>query len=377
MKCRNCGADLEEGTLFCPVCGKEVQWVPEYNTLETLIKQRELEEREKKRREMEARKEREKEERKAELERKKKKHKRQVIAGVAGGIIVLGIAAFGFIYQTQINSFDHQMSQAETAYREGDYDSALQYIARARELEPDNPEAEILEARIYVRDNNESAAQSILLSVIQENPDNTTAYGELLRLYEQQGEYTAIRDLMNQASGNMREIYQNYVCSLPEISQEGGSYSEEVTIEISNIPSGTTVYYTLDGSDPDQDSERYEEPVELTEEGTFTFKYIAYNEKSVPSDIGEEEYVISFDAPERPKIAPVSGMYEYQENIIVTAPEGCTVYYAFDETPTVDSTEYTGPVAMPQGEHTFSAIAVDSRGKKSPVASEVYVYYGY
>lgn len=377
MKCGNCGADLEEGTLFCPVCGKEVQWVPEYNTLETLIKQRELEEREKKRREMEARKEREKEERKAELERKKKKHKRQVIAGVAGGIIVLGIAAFGFIYQTQINSFDHQMSQAETAYREGDYDSALQYIARARELEPDNPEAEILEARIYVRDNNESAAQSILLSVIQENPDNTTAYGELLRLYEQQGEYTAIRDLMNQASDNMREIYQNYVCSLPEISREGGSYSEEVTIEISNIPSGTTVYYTLDGSDPDQDSERYEEPVELTEEGTFTFKYIAYNEKSVPSDIGEEEYVISFDAPERPKIAPVSGMYEYQENIIVTAPEGCTVYYAFDETPTVDSTEYTGPVAMPQGEHTFSAIAVDSRGKKSPVASEVYVYYGY
>ena len=64
MKCGNCGTDLEEGTLFCPVCGKEVQWVPEYNTLETLIKQRELEEQEKKRREMEARKEREKEERK-------------------------------------------------------------------------------------------------------------------------------------------------------------------------------------------------------------------------------------------------------------------------------------------------------------------------
>ena len=377
MKCGNCGADLEEGTLFCPVCGKEVQWVPEYNTLETLIKQRELEEREKKRREMEARKEREKEERKAELERKKKKHKQQMIAGIAGGIIILGIAAFAFVYQTQINSFDYQISRAEAAYKEGDYDSALQYAARAQELEPDNPEAEILEARIYVRDNNASAAQSILLSVIEENPENTTAYGELLRLYEQQGEYTAIRDLMNQANGNMRETYQNYVCSLPEISQEGGSYSEEVTIEISNIPSGTTVYYTLDDSDPDQDSEKYEEPVELTEEGTFTFKYIAYNEKSIPSDIGEEEYVISFNAPDRPKIAPVSGRYEYQENIIVTVPEGCTVYYAFDETPTVDSTEYTGPVAMPQGEHTFSAIAVDSRGKKSPVASEVYVYYGY
>ncbi len=86
--------------------------------------------------------------------------------------------------------------------------------------------------------------------------------------------------------------------------------------------------------------------------------------------------MIRFDAPDRPLIAPVSGKYDYQENIIVTVPDGCTVYYAFDETPTIESTQYTDPVPMPQGEHTFSAIAVDSRGKVSPVASEVYVYYG-
>ena len=34
MKCANCGTEFEDGILFCPVCGKEVQWVPEYNTLE-------------------------------------------------------------------------------------------------------------------------------------------------------------------------------------------------------------------------------------------------------------------------------------------------------------------------------------------------------
>ncbi|MEF2734095.1 MAG: zinc-ribbon domain-containing protein, partial [Blautia sp.] len=44
MKCRNCGAEYEEGNLFCPKCGKEIQWVPEYNTLETLIRQKELQE---------------------------------------------------------------------------------------------------------------------------------------------------------------------------------------------------------------------------------------------------------------------------------------------------------------------------------------------
>ena len=75
-------------------------------------------------------------------------------------------------------------------------------------------------------------------------------------------------------------------------------------------------------------------------------------------------------------IAPVSGRYESSTSIIVTAPEGCTVYYAFDQEPTLESEKYTEPLPMPQGEHTFSAIAVDKRGKVSAVASEVYVYYG-
>ena len=73
MKCRNCGAEYEEGNLFCPKCGKEIQWVPEYNTLETLIRQKELQEQEKKKKEMEAQKERERLQKKAEQERKKKK----------------------------------------------------------------------------------------------------------------------------------------------------------------------------------------------------------------------------------------------------------------------------------------------------------------
>ena len=48
MKCTNCGAEFEDGTLFCPKCGKEVQWVPEYHTLETILRQKELMEQEKK-----------------------------------------------------------------------------------------------------------------------------------------------------------------------------------------------------------------------------------------------------------------------------------------------------------------------------------------
>ncbi|MDD7740298.1 MAG: hypothetical protein PUJ62_09535 [Lachnospiraceae bacterium] len=35
MKCSRCGATLENGKLFCPICGQEVQLVPDYETVET------------------------------------------------------------------------------------------------------------------------------------------------------------------------------------------------------------------------------------------------------------------------------------------------------------------------------------------------------
>ena len=31
MKCPNCGSHLEEGNLFCEVCGEEINIVPEYD----------------------------------------------------------------------------------------------------------------------------------------------------------------------------------------------------------------------------------------------------------------------------------------------------------------------------------------------------------
>ena len=43
MKCPHCGKEVKPGTLFCPKCLTEIQWVPEYNTVETLIRQKEKE----------------------------------------------------------------------------------------------------------------------------------------------------------------------------------------------------------------------------------------------------------------------------------------------------------------------------------------------
>ena len=375
MKCTNCGAEFEDGTLFCPKCGKEVQWVPEYHTLETILRQKELMEQEKKKKELEAQKERERQQRKAEQERRRKRKKNMILGSCAAVVVGGGGVGRFFVYQTQHNSFDFQMAQAETKFSNKNYEDAMKYVQQALALRPDSAEANILQAKIYLKNEDEAAALDILLEVVKEFPDNTSAYGELLRLYENQEEYEKIRDLMANASEEMQDMYQSYVCPLPTVSQGGGEYTEALSLEFNNLLEGTQVYYTLDGSKPDTSSQKYEGPIFLEEEGKITLKYIAYNEKNIPSEVGEETYQITYEAPEKPLISPSDGQYEYAEQIIVTAQDGCDIYYAFDEEPTLESSKYTGPIAMPTGEHTFSAIAVDERGKISPVSSKMYVYY--
>lgn len=376
MKCTKCGAEFENGTLFCPECGKEIQWVPEYNSLETLIQQKVLQDQEKKRKELEIQKERERAERRAEQERRKKKKKIMILAGTLAAVLATaGVGSF-LIYQTQHNSFDFQMAQAETKFSNKAYDEALKYVERALSLKPESAEANILEAKIYLKEENEGAALSILLSVAENHPDSTSAYGELLRLYEKNEEYEKIKELMDNAGENMKSTYKDYVCETPAVTTGSGTYSEEIEILFENLPEGTEVYYTTDGKTPDRNSKKYEDSILLTEEETVTLKYIAYNKKGIPGEVEEETYSLTYEAPEAPNIAPSSGKYDYSEHIIVTAQDGCDIYYAFDEEPTMESRKYTGPITMPTGEHTFSAIAVDARGKISQVNSAIYVYYG-
>lgn len=374
MKCANCGTELEDGKLFCPVCGKEVQWVPEYNTLETIIRQKELQEKERRKKEEQEQRER----KRREQEIKKKKKRRMLIGFSVGGVCLLAVAAGFVFYQSQYNSFDFQMAQAESESSNKDYDSALKYLKRALELQPDSTEANVLEAKIYIKKGDEESALPILISTVENAPDSISAYGELLRLYEGQKEFDKIKEVMDDCgSDEVKEHFAEYITALPVLSLDGGTYSSEQTIYFTAVDSDTKVYYTLDGSEPDNSSRLYSTSAGITldKEGDYTLKYIAYNAKGIPSDIKSEEYKIEFKAPDAPRISPASGQYEESMTIRVYVPSGCTAYYEFNETPTTDSPRYTGPVTMPVGENIFSAIIVDKNGKISSPASATYVIY--
>ena len=85
-----------------------------------------------------------------------------------------------------------------------------------------------------------------------------------------------------------------YVCSTPTITPAGGTYYEEQEVTITCGTADATIYYTLDGSDPTENSTVYTEPFALSENATV--KAIAMKEGYENSEIAGAEFVFILDA---------------------------------------------------------------------------------
>ena len=77
----------------------------------------------------------------------------------------------------------------------------------------------------------------------------------------------------------------------PTFSPPGGVYLEEINVEISCSTPDASIYYTLDGSDPDENSTAYTEPIPVNVETTI--KARAYASELDPSNIAQADYTFS------------------------------------------------------------------------------------
>ena len=87
---------------------------------------------------------------------------------------------------------------------------------------------------------------------------------------------------------NAAKTYATYA-AVPHLSLEGGYASAGDTVTVTPA-SGTTVRYTVDGSNPTAASPAYTSPIKL--EKTVTIKYCAFESNKLPSDIVTATYII-------------------------------------------------------------------------------------
>ena len=82
-----------------------------------------------------------------------------------------------------------------------------------------------------------------------------------------------------------------YAPSAPTLPAAGNfDYTKEITI---TVPDGTTVYYTLDGSNPTSSSTPYSAPFTISAAGSTTVKAIAYD-NGYPSDVVSATYTRTY-----------------------------------------------------------------------------------
>jgi hypothetical protein len=159
--------------------------------------------------------------------------------------------------------------------------------------------------------------------------------------------------------------------STPTFSPAGGTYTSAQSVTISDATSGATIYYTTNGTTPTTSSTAYTGPITVS--STETLEAIAAVTGGT-SPVASASYTINLlPVVVTPTFSPAGGTYTSAQSVTISdATSGATIYYTTNgTTPSMSSTEYTGPLTVSSTE-TLKAIAAATGDDDSAVASAAY-----
>lgn len=301
-----------------------------------------------------------------------KKRRRNLLITLFLLLVLIGLGIY-VVYQ---NSYTGVMKKGYNALQSGDYAEAENYFNRAIVKDESRAEAYTGLSEIYIEQNDLDAAESVFLTALETQPTNEGLYQAVIDFYMETEQPEKISPLLEDCeSESVLNAVSEYVSSAPVFSLEGGTYEEVQEVRISS-PTGGTIYYTTDGTDPTTSSTKYQEPVLLQDEGEVEIRAIAVNDKDIPSVVSSAKYTIEFPIASAPAVNPATGQYTEPTQITITVPDGYTAYYTMDgTTPTSESSRYTGPVDMPANQQIiFNAVLINnSNGKATDVTTRNYI----
>lgn len=304
-----------------------------------------------------------------------KKRRRRLAVWLGSTLVILIIVGTAlWIAKERYDSEGYQVERAQHSITEGDYDRAISYYERALELKPESIELKFALAEAYFLKNNKVEYEYLLRDIVKDK--NATmeqlesAYGKLIAIYNARGDYKTINELILSCENeSIQSIYQSYLAMAPEFSIAEGYYNSIQPLKLTTFGTGK-IYYTMDGSDPDENSSLYTAPI-LLEGGEYTVKAVYVNEMGIASEVVSKKYYVEIEVLPAPEISVVSGNYEFPISIEVLDEEG-DIYYTKDgSVPTMDSSLYTDPIPMPLGESTFKFKKIEE-GKSSEVVERSY-----
>ena len=304
-----------------------------------------------------------------------------VAARIIAIIVAVVVVALGAVIGINIyknvkkNSFDYKYEQAVKAYDAGDYAHAVTYMEQASIMKPKELSLQYQLAEYYLKNNQTQNAILTYRNIIRDfDSDIIVAYTKLFAIYESVGDFESINKVLGECNDPaIVTQFQQYLADPPEFSMAAGAYDDPIYLKINANTTGK-VYYTLDGSTPDNESLEYTTPLYL-EKGAFFIRAIYINSYGLMSPVAEGDFSINVQTPDPPEVNLDSDEYDKPEIIIVEAPEDCVVYYTTDGSePTKDSNIYKNPLLMPIGSSVFMFVTYNFDDVPSEVLERDYVY---
>lgn len=284
MLCPNCGSKMPEDSLYCEKCGEDIHMVPDFDPMadgqihEALgkIGRQIVEER---------------------APHPGNRANRLLLLVLAVlGVVMVALLLITVITFRQSQSVSFQIRQAEKCRILGEYSKAAEYYERAVQL--DGEDVSLMEklAGFYYLQNNQSRYEDILKGIIQHKNATTQqrekAYGGLISLLKKRGDFQGIQDLLcRSGSEELMEEYSQYLAREPVLLLAPGTYEELQALRISSSGCGT-IYYTTDGTIPDEKSTPYTVPIVL-DYGQVTVKACVINQYGVKSTVVTGEYRVN------------------------------------------------------------------------------------
>ena len=294
-----------------------------------------------------------------------------VIAVVLAIIIVSACFIVKAVYNKSQDNYARYHNAGFAAMENLDYNGAITNFEKALTYQEGKANSDMMMYlyECYSKINDTDKAVDVLKDVLKLKDKNYyNALYYLVKHYEGIKDYASIKALYleNASSTNedVKKLFNGYLANAPVASPLSDTYSEDQKITIT-AQTGSTIYYTVDGSDPMIAGIKYTGKIEVTE-GTTKIRFYAVNEYGFESELVEEQYIIDYAAPAAPTIYPEKSTFEQINKVMVTInnyPSDAKVYYTLDGTlPTEESTEYTGAFALPAGSIIVNVLVVDSHG---------------
>lgn len=391
MVCPKCGNEIEEGHLYCEVCGEEIQMVPDFDiqveesinvSLSALADDVNKPVIDEEAINAYTTKEIPVEQVKESIRKFKSQKtytdflkKIPVSRMVIGGAILLVVVISIFIALrsfSEPSATENTYAKARKHYDVNEYSKTIEILREHIDDEDWDNNCAILLSDSYMELHKYDEAIAVLTEALKSEPDKTDLLRRIAQAYIAANDMQSLSKLLKETQNTeILTTFGSYLPKTPVFSLESGTYTDDETLSVM-AGNFEEIYFTLDGSVPTMDSQKYESPF-VFDVGEHTVTAITANQYGIVSDPVKNTYIIEKKMLDDPVLLTPGGDYSNAELIRLEKPTGAVIYYTDDGSePGPESNVYNQPIPMPLREKTYKFIMIDQFGTSSRVIEATY-----